>query len=49
MPGRVEDQPAAHHHRLALRVIALAGQLAAPDQRPDAFSISRRCENGFLI
>src|SRR5437899_664949 len=36
MPRRVEDQLAAHDYRLPLRIVALACQLAAPDQRPDA-------------
>src|SRR5579875_559502 len=36
MPGRVEDQLTAHDDRLAVRIIAFARQLAAPDQGPDA-------------
>src|SRR4029077_15937074 len=35
MAHRVEDQLSADDHRLALRLLALACELAAPDQRPD--------------
>src|SRR5438552_17766324 len=36
MPCRIENQLAPHDDRLAMRVLPLARELAAPDQRPDA-------------
>src|SRR5579864_4653225 len=36
MAGRVEHHLPAHDDRLALRLFAVPGKLAAPDQRPDA-------------
>ncbi len=36
VPRRVEYQVPTHDYRLALRIVALAGELAAADQRPDA-------------
>src|SRR5919198_1120268 len=36
MPGRIKYQMAPHDNRLALRIVALTGELTAPDQRPDA-------------
>src|SRR5436305_1751452 len=36
MPCRIEDQLPAHDDRLAMRVLPLARELAAPDQGPNA-------------
>src|SRR6516162_230926 len=36
MPRRIEDQPAAHDHRLALWIVTLAGEFTAPNERADA-------------
>ena len=38
VPGGIEDQPTAHNHRLALRIVALASQFATPDQGADALN-----------